>query len=231
MFSTALMLLATVFVLVSTLYALSSCQKGNKTTQVHHSPLLTFFTCGKHGGNNLADHSHMSYIAALVQCLLVILYFVGNNLGPLVETHGSDLGCIGTCSEYVSVFTKVTSVAATLLFHLAPYLLHHCVKASKNLEYVIEKEKTLLGLLGNIVKVNSAYMTLTGFVQLASYCSYVYGTRVEVGHTQLLYRWRSSVYHGKDNQLQRQSEHVCSHVSWLIRMPSHDNSSLPLPRQ
>ncbi len=169
-FSVLLIPLIVVFFVMIMLYILSARQTPKTDSKVHHSPLFTLFSCG--GSDvNFADHSHMSFIAGLIQCVLVTVYFIGDNLGPLVQAHGNDFGCSNTCARNVQVTSSILSVGAILLLHQIPYLLHHWTQATVKYDYVIENEKTLLGVLGNIVKVDAAFTALTVYSDIAENCN------------------------------------------------------------
>jgi len=158
-----------VLAIISISYIISLCSSSTKSRDTHYSPLITIITkcCLK---TDLGDHSHMSYIAGISQWFLVTLYFVGDNLGP---AHGGDIGCTGKCSENAALITKVISVGSILLLHFIPYFLKHCVKLidTDDWEYVLDKDETLLGLLGNIIKVDAAYTALTGLTIVSNFCS------------------------------------------------------------
>ncbi len=169
-FSVLLLPLIVVFFVMIILYIISARQQSKTNGEVHHSPLFTLFYCGK-SDIIFADHSHMSFIAGLIQSLLVTVYFISDNLGPLVETNGDDFGCSNTCARNIQVVSSILSVGAILLLNNVPYLLHHYVQASFKYEYVIENEKTLLGVIGNIVKVDAAYTALTIFTEITDSCN------------------------------------------------------------
>ncbi len=168
-FSVLLTPLLAVVTTVTICYIIAGCISGCSGGESHHPPILTVISCCSK--NNLKDHSHMSYIASIVQWFLVTLYFIGDNLSPVIVAHGGDIGCVGKCSENVVIVTKVISVASILLLHIVPYILKHCGKANSDFNYVIKDEATLLGLLGNIIKVDAAYTALTAFTQVATFCN------------------------------------------------------------
>ncbi len=149
-------------------YIISGCSSDPKTRKLHHSPLITLY-CSE---DTLRDHSHMSYITGIVQSVLVIFYFVGDNLGPVLVDHGGDIGCTGKCSENAAVIIKVISVGAIQLFHSVPYLLKHCViliKHDSDWKYD-EERSALAAILGNIVMVDAAYTSLTGLTIVSNFC-------------------------------------------------------------
>ncbi len=166
-------LLAALCIIVTAYIISIRCYSGTKTRHKHQSPLITIITkcCGN--DTELTDHSHMSYIAGILQCFLAVLYFAGDNLGPVLIAHGGDIGCTGKCSENAAIVTKVMSVGAILLLLLVPYLLHHCVILINHddWKYELEDKDTLLGLLGNIIKVDAAYTALTGLTIVSNFCS------------------------------------------------------------
>ncbi len=166
-------LLAALCIIVTAYIISIRCYSGTKTRHKHQSPLITVITkcCGN--DTKLTDHSHMSYIAGISQCFLAVLYFAGDNLGPVLIAHGGDIGCTGKCSENAAIVTKVMSVGAILLLHFLPYLLEHLVKLIDygHWDYKLEDEDTLLGLLGNIIKINAAYTALTGLTIVSNFCS------------------------------------------------------------
>ncbi len=166
-------LLAALCIIVTAYIISIHCSSGTKTRHKHQSPLITIITKSCGNVTELTDHSHMSYIAGILQCFLAVLYFAGDNLGPVLIAHGGDIRCTGKCSENAAIVTKVMSVGAILLLLLVPYLLHHCVKLINHddWKYELEDRDTLLGLLGNIIKVDAAYTALTGLTIVSNFCS------------------------------------------------------------
>ncbi len=166
--------LVVAFGIISISYFISGCCISTNSRDTHYSPLTTAITICWNNIDDLGDHSHMSYIAGMLQCFLAALYFTGNNLGPVLIAHGGDIGCTGKCSENAAIITKVISVGAILLLHFLPYLLQHLVKLindSSDWDYKLEDKITLIGLLGNIIKVNAAYTALTGLTIVSNFCS------------------------------------------------------------
>ena len=157
-FTTLLFLLILTLITVTLAYIVTLCRNSSCNRNTHYSPILTLVSCCKccHEDSSCGDHSHMSYIACIIQCLLTTLYFISDNLGQIAERNGTDIGCNAGCYSTVQMVAKVFSVASILLLYAMPYLLHHFVKAKDNWKYELEEEKRLYSLSGNVEKVDAA---------------------------------------------------------------------------
>jgi len=160
------------FFVVLGMYLKSIFQSNEGSREDHFSPIVTFFTCCFCGDYNVGDHSHMSYLACLIEFLLAIVYFISDNLGHITESFGNEFGCDLQCSHSVLLVTKALSIGSIMLLHVVPYILHHCVKLidSDDWEYEMDDEKRLLTLLGNVVKVDAAYTAISVVGQVTYYC-------------------------------------------------------------
>ena len=169
-----LLLLPLVFLLVAVavMYLKSIFQSSSSSRSDHYSPLVTLFSCCCCCDKNLGDHSHMSYLACLIEFLLAIIYFVSDNLGHITSNYGNDIGCDLQCSHSVAIVTKAASVGSILLLHMVPYILHHMVELADtdDWEYEMDNEQRLLTLLGNIVKVDAAYTAISVTGQVSYHC-------------------------------------------------------------